>query len=145
MEAEKHRLLQAMRREEHWRRWGPYLSERQWGTVREDYSSNGTAWEYFPFQHSHARTYRWGEDGIGGICDRHQMICFALALWNGKDPILKERLFGPVFEPLRESALFCQVSVDQFGAVCWPNGADLAPDALYERIRSPAAQSACGS
>jgi len=91
---EDHRLEEARQRKKHWKRWGPYLSERQWGTVREDYSPNGTAWEYFPFQHSHARTYRWGEDGIGGICDRHQMICFALALWNGKDPILKERLFG---------------------------------------------------
>jgi hypothetical protein len=91
---EDHRLEEARQRKKHWKRWGPYLSERQWGTVREDYSANGTAWEYFPFEHSHARTYRWGEDGIGGICDRHQMICFALALWNGKDPILKERLFG---------------------------------------------------
>jgi len=91
---EDHRLEEARQRKKHWKRWGPYLSDRQWGTVREDYSANGTAWEYFPFQDSHARTYRWGEDGIGGICDRHQMICFALALWNGKDPILKERLFG---------------------------------------------------
>jgi hypothetical protein len=91
---EDHRLEEARQRKKHWKRWGPYLSDRQWGTVREDYSANGTAWEYFPFEHSHARAYRWGEDGIGGICDRHQMICFALALWNGKDPILKERLFG---------------------------------------------------
>ena len=91
---EDHRLEEARQRKKHWKRWGPYLSERQWGTVREDYSANGTAWEFFPFEHSHARTYRWGEDGIGGICDRHQMICFGLALWNGKDPILKERLFG---------------------------------------------------
>jgi hypothetical protein len=91
---EDHRLEEARLRKKHWKRWGPYLSDRQWGTVREDYSANGTAWEFFPFEHSHARTYRWGEDGIGGICDRHQMICFALALWNGKDPILKERLFG---------------------------------------------------
>src|ERR1700688_4527788 len=91
---EDQRLEAAHTRKKHWKRWGPYLSERQWGTVREDYSANGTAWEFFPFEHAHARTYRWGEDGIGGICDRHQMICFALALWNGKDPILKERLFG---------------------------------------------------
>ncbi len=91
---EDHRLEEARQRKKHWKRWGPYLSERQWGTVREDYSANGTAWEFFPFEHAHARTYRWGEDGIGGICDRHQNICFALALWNGKDPILKERLFG---------------------------------------------------
>src|SRR5262249_20476861 len=75
-------------------RWGPYLSERQWGTVREDYSANGDAWNYFPFWHAHSRAYRWGEDGIAGICDRHQFVCFALSLWNGRDPILKERLFG---------------------------------------------------
>src|SRR5258705_3151140 len=77
-----------------WKQWGPYLSERQWGTVREDYSEYGTAWNYFPHDHARSRAYRWGEDGLGGICDRHQFICFALALWNGKDPILKERLFG---------------------------------------------------
>ncbi|MBZ5634535.1 MAG: glucosidase [Acidobacteriia bacterium] len=94
MEAEKRRLHEAWRREEHWRRWGPYLSERQWGTVREDYSEHGTAWEFFPFEHSHLRAYRWGEDGIAGICDNHQRLCFALAFWNGRDPILKERLFG---------------------------------------------------
>ncbi len=94
MEAEKRRLHEAGRREYHWRRWGPYLSEREWGTVREDYSENGTAWEFFPFEHSHLRAYRWGEDGIAGICDNHQRLCFALAFWNGRDPILKERLFG---------------------------------------------------
>src|SRR5689334_8269937 len=77
-----------------WKRWGPYVSERQWGTVREDYSPGGTAWEYFPHDHARSRAYRWGEDGIGGISDRHQMMCFGLALWNGHDSILKERLFG---------------------------------------------------
>jgi hypothetical protein len=92
--AEEQRLQASETREIHWKRWGPYLSERQWGTVREDYSANGDAWNYLPFDHAHARAYRWGEDGIGGICDRHQHICFALALWNQKDPILKERLFG---------------------------------------------------
>jgi mannosylglycerate hydrolase MGH1-like protein len=91
---EDHRLEEARQRKKHWKRWGPYLSERQWGTVREDYSADGTAWEFFPFEHAHARTYRWGEDGIGGLSDRHQILCFALALWNGRDPILKERLFG---------------------------------------------------
>jgi hypothetical protein len=91
---EDHRLEEARQRKKHWKRWGPYLSERQWGTVREDYSADGSAWEFFPFEHAHARTYRWGEDGIGGFSDRHQMICFALALWNGRDPILKERFFG---------------------------------------------------
>ena len=77
-----------------WRRWGPYLSERAWGTVREDYSADGDAWDYFPHDHARSRAYRWGEDGIAGICDRYQILCFALALWNGEDPILKERLFG---------------------------------------------------
>jgi hypothetical protein len=79
-----------------WRRWGPYLSERAWGTVREDYSANGTAWDYFPHDHARSRTYRWGEDGMAGISDRYQLLCFALALWNGRDPILKERMFGLV-------------------------------------------------
>ncbi|MBN2525734.1 MAG: glucosidase [Deltaproteobacteria bacterium] len=77
-----------------WRKWGPYTSERQWGTVREDYSADGAAWEFFPHDHARSRAYRWGEDGIGGICDNHQILCFALALWNGNDAILKERLFG---------------------------------------------------
>src|SRR6058998_135163 len=94
MTEERRRLDEATRRTAHWRRWGPYLSERQWGTVREDYSPGGTAWEYFPHDHARSRAYRWGEDGIGGISDRRQLICFALALWNGRDPILKERLFG---------------------------------------------------
>src|SRR6266404_2861061 len=91
---EDNRLEEARTRKKHWKRWGPYLSERQWGTVREDYSPGGTAWEYFPHDHARSRAYRWGEDGIGGISDRHQMICFGLAMWNGRDPILKERLFG---------------------------------------------------
>jgi Mannosylglycerate hydrolase MGH1-like glycoside hydrolase domain/Glycosyl hydrolase family 63 C-terminal domain len=91
---EEQRLEEACQRTKHWKRWGPYLSERQWGTVREDYSPQGTAWEYFPHDHARSRAYRWGEDGIGGICDRHQRICFALGLWNGRDPILKERMFG---------------------------------------------------
>src|SRR5262245_37108196 len=77
-----------------WRFWGPYLSERQWGTVREDYSDNGDAWNYFTHDQARSRAYHWGEDGLAGICDRHGVLCFALALWNGKDPILKERLFG---------------------------------------------------
>src|SRR5689334_18007678 len=94
MTAEEQRLGETRERENNWRRWGPYLSERAWGTVREDYSPNGTAWEYFPHDHARSRAYRWNEDGIAGICDRHQRICFALALYNGQDPILKERLFG---------------------------------------------------
>src|ERR1017187_1651206 len=94
MTAENRRLEYSHLHKAHWKRWGPYLSERQWGTVREDYSEYGTAWDYFPHDHARSRTYRWGEDGIAGICDRHQFICFSLALWNGRDPILKERLFG---------------------------------------------------
>ncbi|MGH7392330.1 MAG: MGH1-like glycoside hydrolase domain-containing protein [Candidatus Rokuibacteriota bacterium] len=92
--AEHRRLDEARERTAHWRRWGPYLSERQWGTVREDYSPHGTAWEALPHDHARSRAYRWGEDGIGGISDNHQRLCFAVALWNGRDPILKERLFG---------------------------------------------------
>src|SRR5216117_2880458 len=94
MTQEAMRLQQAQERTAHWRRWGPYLSERQWGTVREDYSAGGTAWDSFPHDHARSRAYRWGEDGLLGICDREARLCFALALWNGKDPILKERLFG---------------------------------------------------
>jgi hypothetical protein len=94
MNAEQERLEQAKAHKAHWRRWGPYLSERQWGTVREDYSPDGAAWEYFPHDSARSRAYRWGEDGLLGISDNHQRLCFALALWNGKDPILKERLFG---------------------------------------------------
>ncbi len=88
------RLLMNQQREGHWNRWGPYLAERAWGTVREDYSANGDAWGYFPHDHARSRAYRWNEDGIAGICDRHQYLCFALALWNTRDPILKERMFG---------------------------------------------------
>jgi hypothetical protein len=94
MTEEERRLQQSRLRQVHWKRWGPYLSERAWGTVREDYSPDGSAWEYFPHDHARSKAYRWGEDGLGGICDRHQYLCFALALWNGRDPILKERLFG---------------------------------------------------
>jgi hypothetical protein len=92
--AESIRLAEDSRREKNWKRWGPYLPERQWGTVREDYSPNGTCWDYFPHDHARSRVYRWGEDGLLGWCDRECRLCFAPALWNGKDPILKERLFG---------------------------------------------------
>ena len=91
---EERRIAEADARTVHWKRWGPYLSERQWGTVREDYSPNGAAWDYLPHDHARSRAYRWGEDGLLGISDNHQRLCFALALWNGRDPILKERLFG---------------------------------------------------
>jgi hypothetical protein len=94
MGAEHDRLQQARAKGAPWRKWGPYLSERQWGTVREDYSENGDAWNFFTHDHARSRAYRWGEDGLGGISDDKQRLCFALALWNGKDPILKERLFG---------------------------------------------------
>src|SRR5437870_7489093 len=92
--AEQRRLEEANASLLPWKRWGPYLSERQWGTVREDYSDDGAAWEYFPHDHARSRAYRWGEDGLAGISDNHQRLCFALALWNGRDAILKERLFG---------------------------------------------------
>ncbi len=92
--AEQQRLGEANARKQAWRKWGPYLSERQWGTVREDYSATGDAWNYFPHDHARSRAYRWGEDGIGGFCDGKQQLCLAVALWNGKDAILKERMFG---------------------------------------------------
>jgi len=94
MTKEEKRLKEDRERKAYWRRWGPYLSERQWGTVREDYSPYGTAWEYLSHEDSRSRAYRWGEDGIAGISDNHQKLCFALSLWNGRDPIIKERLFG---------------------------------------------------
>ena len=92
--AEHIRLAESNAREKHWKRWGPYLSERAWGTVREDYSADGSAWDYFPHEQARSRAYRWNEDGIAGISNRQQDVCFSIALWNGKDPILKERLFG---------------------------------------------------
>ena len=94
MSAESDRLLEVPKGRAPWRRWGPYLSERAWGTVREDYSEDGNAWDFFPHEHARSRVYRWNEDGLAGICDDRQWLCFALAYWNGKDPILKERLFG---------------------------------------------------
>ncbi len=94
MSAETRRLEENDQRLAYWKRWGPYLSDRAWGTVREDYSVHGDAWAFFPHDHARSRVYRWNEDGLAGFCDRHQHICFALALWNGRDPILKERLFG---------------------------------------------------
>src|SRR5579862_3914050 len=94
MTAEGLRLQQSNDRTANWQRWGPYLAERQWGTVREDYSATGECWDYFPHDHARSRAYRWGEDGLLGWCDRECRLCFAPALWNGRDPILKERLFG---------------------------------------------------
>ncbi|GIW77729.1 MAG: hypothetical protein KatS3mg104_2792 [Phycisphaerae bacterium] len=94
MTAEHRRLEPDLERHRNWKRWGPYLSERPWGTVREDYSENGDYWNYFPHDHARSRAYRWGEDGLLGITDHECRLCFGLALWNEKDPILKERLFG---------------------------------------------------
>src|SRR3954468_18215117 len=94
MNPESRRLQESADRRAPWKRWGPYVSERAWGTVREDYSADGDAWRYFPFDQARSRAFRWNEDGLAGICDREQRICFAVALWNGRDPILKERLFG---------------------------------------------------
>src|SRR5687767_6890011 len=92
--AEQRRVRESDSKAVAWRRWGPYLSERQWGTVREDYSAGGNAWDYFSHDQARSRAYRWGEDGLAGISDDKQLLCFSLAFWNGKDPILKERLFG---------------------------------------------------
>ena len=92
--AEHQRLVDSEEREADWKNWGPYLSERSWGTVREDYSASGSAWDYFPHDHARSRVYRWNEDGLGGFCNRFQNVCMAVALWNERDPILKERLFG---------------------------------------------------
>ena len=92
--AEQSRLQQSRDTGNLWKLWGPYLSERQWGTVREDYSENGDAWGYFSHDQARSRAYHWGEDGVAGFSDDKQRLCFALALWNGKDPILKERMFG---------------------------------------------------
>src|SRR6185369_3812940 len=94
MTHEETRLEEARSGRHDWKRWGPYLSERAWGTVREDYSADGDAWEYFPHDHARSRAYRWSEDGLGGICDAGQQLCLALTMWNGQDPILKERIFG---------------------------------------------------
>ena len=100
MDAERSRLEETRTKAVPWRKWGPYLSERQWGTVREDYSDSGNAWDYFSHDQSRSRAYRWGEDGLAGISDDKQQLCFAIALWNGRDAILKERLFGLDRPPL---------------------------------------------
>src|SRR5882724_8130180 len=94
MNAEQRRIEENNLQQQRWHLWGPYLSDRQWGTVREDYSANGDAWNYLTHDQARSRAYRWGEDGLAGICDYKQRLCFAWAFWNGQDPILKERLFG---------------------------------------------------
>src|SRR5690606_36763849 len=94
MNRERIKLQEDRERTKHWKKWGPYLSERQWGTVREDYSADGSCWDYLPHEHARSRAYRWGEDGLLGMCDRQGRLCFAFALWNERDPFLKERLYG---------------------------------------------------
>src|SRR6188472_731983 len=91
---EHRRLADSEARYADWKNWGPYLSERAWGTVREDYSADGSAWDHFPHDHARSRAYRWSEDGLAGVCDARQTFCLGLALWNGVDPVLKERPFG---------------------------------------------------
>jgi hypothetical protein len=100
MSTEQQRLDEAANQNTPWKKWGPYLSDRQWGTVREDYSDDGNAWSYFSHDQARSRAYHWGEDGLAGICDDRQRLCFALALWNGRDPIIKERLFGLTYPTL---------------------------------------------
>jgi hypothetical protein len=92
--AVQQRLADSQARKADWKQWGPYVAERAWGTVREDYSANGDAWNYFTHEQARSRAYRWSEDGLGGVCNRFQNLCLGVALWNGRDPILKERLFG---------------------------------------------------
>src|SRR5665811_2081364 len=94
MTVEKQRLLEDRDKKKRWRKFGPYLTERQWGTVREDYSKDGDAWNYVTHDAARSKAFRWGEEGIGGICDNEQLLCFGVALWNKKDPIIKERYFG---------------------------------------------------
>src|SRR5512147_486236 len=94
MNSEKIRIGEYSKRLKDWKLWGPYVSERQWGTIREDYSANGDAWNYSTHDQSRSKAYRWGEEGIAGICDRKQLLCFSVALWNGVDPIIKETFFG---------------------------------------------------
>jgi hypothetical protein len=129
--AERQRLANDKAGTENWRRWGPYLSERQWGTAREDYSPGGNAWDYLPHDHARSRAYRWGEDGIAGFSDDHQHLCLSLAQWNGKDPILKERLFGLTNaegnhgEDVKELYYYLDARVDEEvkrGDSSWPHG-----------------------
>ena len=154
MNTERERLLANVPGRAGWQHWGPYLSERQWGTVREDYSAGGTAWDYFPHDHARSRAYRWGEDGIAGISDAEQLVCLSLALWNGRDPILKERLFGltnaegnhgedvkeeyfyldatPSHSYLKMLYKYCQARIP----VCGPRGRERAPRYRDARVRA---------
>ena len=120
MNSEQQRLRDDEQRKVNWKRWGPYLADRQWGTVREDYSADGTCWDYFPHDHARSRAYRWGEDGLLGFTDRQCRLCVAPALWNHADPILKERLYGLTGnegnngEDVKEVLLFPRSDADGF-------------------------------
>ncbi len=140
--AEQARLAEDDTRAKNWKRWGPYLSERQWGTVREDYSSDGESWRYFTHEHAHARAYRWGEDGLLGITDRECRLCFAVALWNGRDPVLKERLFGLTNAEGNhgEDVKECHFYLDSTPTHSWMSALYKYPQAEfpYERLRAEA-------
>ena len=134
MDPERQRLQEDARREKNWKRWGPYLAERQWGTVREDYSADGGCWDYFPHDQARSRAYRWGEDGLLGICDRQCRLCFAVALWNGRDPILKERLFGLVNEQGNHGE---DVKEEYFYLAATPTASYLKAAYLYPQAAYP--------
>ena len=135
MNPEAQRLAKNPSPHDPWRAWGPYVSSRQWGTVREDYSKDGEAWTYFPHEHARSRAYRWGEDGIFGLCDREQRLCFAPTFWNGADPILKERFFGLTGpqgnhgEDVKEEYWYLEAAAQRFAA---GHGAGLAVDGLAD-------------
>jgi hypothetical protein len=135
--SEARRLDEDARREQNWKRWGPYLADRQWGTVREDYSAGGNCWEYFPHDHARSRAYRWGEDGLLGFCDREGRLCFALALWNERDPILKERLFGLTGPEGNhgEDAKECWFHVDSTPTHSWVHALYKYPQAEFPYAR----------
>jgi hypothetical protein len=118
MTSEERRLHEARTGNVSWKKWGPYLSERQWGTVREDYSQSGHAWEYFPHDQARSRAYRWGEDGLAGICDDRQLLCFSLALWNGQDSILKD-LFYEYFHGDNGAGIGASHQTGWTGLVTW--------------------------
>src|ERR1035437_948943 len=140
MSAEVQRRAEDATREKNWKRWGPYLAERQWATVREDYSPYGTVWDYFPHDHARRRAYRWGEDGLLGITDRECRLCFALALWNGRDPFLKERLFGLTGPEGNhgEDVKECYFYLDATPTASWLRALYKYPQAEfpYERLRA---------
>ena len=143
LNAEQARLAEDGSRSRNWKRWGPYLSERQWGTVREDYSSDGECWRYFTHEHARSRAYRWGEDGLLGITDRECRLCFSVALWNGRDPILKERLFGLTNTEGNhgEDVKECHFYTDATPTSSWLSALYKYPQAAfpYERLRGVAA------